>query len=127
MSNLWQKALETAEEARLLLRRGHPNGAVSRAYYAAFTAARVLLIEKAGFKRADLRRHSAVLRLFSEKFIKTGVISAELGRGLHRLFEARASADYGEAPIDSEEAAQSLEAMAAFLAAIETHLESRTT
>lgn len=117
MSGLWQKALEAAEEARLLLRQEHPNGAVSRAYYAAFSAARVLLIEKAGLEQSDLRRHSAVLRMFSERFVKTGLIPAELGRGLRHLFDARASADYDEAPIANEEAATSVEMMDRFVSA----------
>lgn len=115
MSPLWQNALDAADEARLLLQSGHYRGAVSRAYYAVFTAARVLLVEREGYPESDIRRHSAVLRLFSDHFVRTGFFDRALGRRLHVLSEERASADYQPVPVSENDARQALDFMERFL------------
>lgn len=115
MNPLWQNAMEAADEARLLLQNDHFRGAVSRAYYAVFTAARFLLVEREGYPESEIRRHSAVLRLISDRFVKTGFFDRELGRRLHVLSEERASADYQPLPVSENDARQALAFMERFL------------
>jgi len=115
MSELWDKALEAADDARLLLREGRFNGASNRAYYALFNTARALLIERYGADTLDVKRHATVLRLFSKYFIDAGLFDARFGALLRRASEMRRVADYDELPVDEKEARQILEAMEQFL------------
>lgn len=118
MSMLWERAVEAAEEARLLLQEGYPNGAISRAYYAVFTAARALLVDSTGYDEADIRRHSAVLRIFSDRFVKTGLFDRDVGRRFHDLSQERADADYRPLRLKEEDARDAVAFMERFLSAI---------
>jgi len=115
MSELWNKALEAADDARLLLREGRFNGASNRAYYAMFNAARALLIERHGADALDVKRRATVLRLFSRHFIEPGLFEARFGAILRRVSEARRVADYDEMPVTKHEAQQIVQAMDEFL------------
>jgi uncharacterized protein (UPF0332 family) len=110
--------MQAAEDARMLIRRGSPDSAISRAYYAVFTAPRVLLVEQAGYTGADSRRHSAVLRLFSEHFVKTELLDREIGRRCQKLSQARASADYDPQLTSKDDARQALDFTERFLARV---------
>ena len=115
MSDLWDKALEAADDARLLLRAGRYNGACNRAYYAMFNAARALLADTHDVELSDIKRHATVLRLFSKHFIDGGLFAAEYGPLLRRASEARLVADYDEIPVSEKEAAQIVKAMDGFV------------
>jgi uncharacterized protein (UPF0332 family) len=117
--DLWAKAEDAAGKARLLLSKGHPDGATSRAYYAVFTAARSILVERLLIEPSEIRRHSAVLRLFSEHLVQSGLVPRGMGRRFALLAEERAEADYGTKSRDLEQAKAALEFMDSFLAAIE--------
>ncbi len=117
MNPLWNKAAEAAEEAKALIGAEMPNGATSRAYYAAFTAARALLVDMIGCEEADLRRHAAVHKLFSEHVIKPGLVRADLGRELRKLFAERARADYTGSNVSLDRAKKALAFMDEFIAA----------
>ena len=65
---------------------------LNRLYYAAFYAARALLATKA----LDSSRHSGVIALFQEHFVKTGLITTDAARALPRAFEKRQTSDYGD-------------------------------
>ena len=67
------------DEAVLLIERQHFTGALNRLYYAAFYAARALLATKT----LDSSRHSGVIALFQEHFVRTGLISTDVARALH--------------------------------------------
>lgn len=115
MSDLWEKALEAAEEARALMRADLPNGAISRAYYAVFTAARALLLSRLAVEEDQIRRHAAVLKLFSEHVIRPGLMPAEFGKELRNLFEDRADADYSTTRLSREEAQRAMAFMERFV------------
>jgi len=72
------RAHEALDEALLLLQEGHANTFVNRLYYACFYAVSALLLTK-GLSSA---KHSGVRALFHQKFVKPGVVDAEL----HFLF-----------------------------------------
>jgi uncharacterized protein len=115
VSSLWDLVDEVADEARDLMRLGRYRGAVSRAYYAIFSAARALLVEHAGFEEADVRRHAAVQKLFSEHLVNPGLMPPEFGTGLRRLSAKRADADYHGSPIEENQAVETLTFMERFL------------
>jgi uncharacterized protein (UPF0332 family) len=69
--------------------------AASRAYYAMFHAVRA--------KRLDSRKHSGVISLFNQHFVKAGLVSRDLGRILMTAKDFRERGDYDEfAPISEE-------------------------
>lgn len=117
MSSLWDIVDDAAAEARDLTRLGRHRGAVSRGYYAVFSAARALLVEHAGFEEANVRRHAAVHKLFSEHLVGPGLMPAELGSGLRRLSAKRADADYHGPSVEEGQAAETLAFMERFLEA----------
>jgi len=86
------RAHEALEAAALLIEQCHFASALNRLYYATFYAARALLATKA----LDSSRHSGVIALFQEHFVKTGLISPDTARALPRAFEKRQTSDYGD-------------------------------
>jgi HEPN domain len=65
---------------------------VNRLYYAAFYAARALLATR----DVDAARHSGLITVFQQHFVKTGLVPAETGKVLARAFEKRQASDYGD-------------------------------
>jgi uncharacterized protein (UPF0332 family) len=87
-----QRARESLREADVLRAAAAPNGAVNRYYYAAFHAARALLATLG----LDSARHSGVIALFNQHFVKTGLIPTDTARVLVRSFEKRLKSDYSD-------------------------------
>ncbi|NPV06809.1 MAG: HEPN domain-containing protein [Anaerolineae bacterium] len=99
-------AWATLNDARVLLDQGGSFwSVVNRAYYAIFYAALALLITigKAAAK------HSGVIALFDQHFVKTGHFPREMSQWLHKAFDLRQIADYRELVSLTEE--QVLEVM----------------
>lgn len=86
------RAREAMAEADLLASANRWNGALNRLYYAAFYAARALL----ALKRIDSSRHSGVIALFQEHFVKTDAVPAGTARALAQAFSRRQRSDYGD-------------------------------
>jgi uncharacterized protein (UPF0332 family) len=86
------QAAETLQVAGEVLAAGHCRDAVNRAYYAMFYAGLALLATR----MLGTNKHSGVLSLLGEHFVKTGQISVEAGRRLHQAFELRQKSDYRE-------------------------------
>lgn len=84
------RARASFKDGLVLLREGSPNGAIGRFYYAAFHAARALLATK----ELDASRHTGVIRLFSQHFVKTGLVFPETAKVLSRSFEKRLDSEY---------------------------------
>ena len=86
------RAREALEEAALLAAGNKWNGALNRVYYAAFYAARALL----ALKRLDSSRHSGVIAMFQEHFVRTGAVPPDVARALPQAFARRQRVDYGD-------------------------------
>jgi uncharacterized protein (UPF0332 family) len=123
MTTFWPKAEEAARSARLLVDAGDPNGATNRAYYAMFNAARAALAARTSLPVEDIRRHTAVLQLFSLHLIKPGLIEAGISADLNEVFRFRAVADYDEMPLSMAEAHDLLAAMERMLTAVRSLLK----
>ncbi|MBI5788031.1 MAG: HEPN domain-containing protein [Candidatus Schekmanbacteria bacterium] len=65
---------------------------IGRSYYAIFTAARALLATKG----LDSKRHSGVIALFNQNFIKDGPLDKEAYQALVKAKANREEVDYGD-------------------------------
>lgn len=78
------------DQARALRSLGHPDGTLSRAYYAVFHAARALLVSLG----LEVKSHRAVVNQISDHFVRTGRLTPELSRLISRMQRDREDADY---------------------------------
>jgi uncharacterized protein len=97
---------EDLEAARKLLESGFPRQAISRAYYAAFYAARAAL-EAIGDHPP--KTHSGMRSRFSDLARSTPALGPDVGRSLSQLGTDRAEADYDEQTVTAEEATEAID------------------
>ena len=115
-----ERARESLAEARLLLEQGHTNTFVNRLYYACFYAISALLLAR------DLSpaKHSGLRSLFHQNFVKTGTISAELGKTYDKLYDNRQKGDYADlVKFEKDKVLGWLKETENFVAAVEGLLE----
>ena len=86
-----ERAETNLKAARDLADKGYYDIAASRAYYAAFYSASALLLSET----IDTNKHSGVIALIHQHFVKTGKLDKEQGKNLNWLFELRGVGDYG--------------------------------
>lgn len=120
---LLAKALQAVDSAELLLGRGDLEGAINRAYYAAFNAARAALVQ-VGALAEPTRTHGTVIALFGRHLVQTGRVGADHGRMLNRCHQLRNLADYDVGSIDGEKAAAAVQGAAALVSEIRVLLNS---
>jgi len=114
------KARETLDDARMLLRDGTPSSALNRIYYAMFYEVLALLHTK------DLSssKHTGVRALFNEHFVKAGIVPIELGRQFSRMYDFRQKSDYGDfVKIQPEKVSEWFEQAVAFINEIDQIIE----
>lgn len=87
---LLERAESKLSAAKVLLKEGYYDDAVSRAYYSMYFAARALLLTK------DIppKTHKGLISKFGLEFINTGFIERTYGRALNVAEEDREDADY---------------------------------
>ncbi len=113
-SNL-ERADTNLQVASELLSKGYYDVSASRAYYAAFYAASALLLNEG----LDTSKHSGVIALVHQHFVKSGKLSKEQGRNLNWLFELRSVGDYGVSlHVDQGDARRAVDTAKAFLDAV---------
>ena len=83
------KNKEKLEAAKMLLREGFVDDAISRAYYSMFHAASAALLSE----DITVESHSALNKMFGLRFIKTEKIDKKFGRWLNRLKDERENGD----------------------------------
>jgi uncharacterized protein (UPF0332 family) len=107
-----ERASAACREGDILADHGSNRGAVNRYYYAAFHASRALLATL----DLDSARHSGVIALFQQHFVKTGRFPTDTARALPRSFEKRLSSDYSDfVEIEAEDVARIRAEVHAFL------------
>jgi uncharacterized protein (UPF0332 family) len=113
------KAQAASQSALWLLERGDADGAVNRAYYAVFGAARAALATV----RASLamsKRHGTIYRRFQKHLIEERGLDPSLGRAfLSRQRSVRQAADYETGQVDEPTVRKAIGEMQTFLAAVE--------
>lgn len=95
-------AIEKLESAKILLQENHLKDSLSRSYYAMFSAARAML----ALKELDSSKHSGVISLFNQHFVKTNIFDPSLGRILKKAQYSRERSDYGDYYVVTREEAQ---------------------
>lgn len=115
VGNLWAKAELAAQSARLLCERGDTDGAISRAYYAVFAAARAALASVRA-SLAQSKRHGTIFLRFQKHLVAERGFPADRGRAfLSKQMSSRHAADYGEWRADEAVARSVLSDMERFL------------
>jgi len=111
---------EKLESSKLLFENGKYKDSVSRSYYAMFSATRAILATKG----LDSSKHSGVISLFNQHFVKTKIVRKEMGRLLSEAQEGREKSDYQDFVIISKEETQKqLQSAKEFIHEIEKALE----
>ena len=104
-TELFDKAKKAVASAQLLLSSNDFDGACNRAYYAMFDAARALLfLHKPELHAETIKTHSGLITAFSLHFVKSGIVSTELGKTLNKAEDLRLIADYTGDLITQEQA-----------------------
>lgn len=98
----FQRAAEALREAQEELLRKNLRLSVNRAYYSIFYAMRALLALVA----KDSSKHSGVISIFNQDFIKTGIISEVSFKSIQLLMDLRHEADYQDFSEINEDEAQ---------------------
>jgi uncharacterized protein (UPF0332 family) len=120
-SSEWERAEEALSEAEILRGAGKPGGAVSRAYYGAFHAARALLFAVG----LQPRSHAGVRSMIGLHFVRTGRMAPPLAHALSHVARAREDADYDAAAVfTGEDADEAIARAREFIAAVRTMLEA---
>ena len=103
--SMMAKADDACSDARLLLEKGSLDGAVNRAYYAMFAAARsALLASNAPVDLNAIRTHKGLIGAFGEHLVKTGLVPKEMGHVLRQTLKVRMTTDYEGLFVDPEDA-----------------------
>jgi hypothetical protein len=88
----FNRAEESFDEALIMIENKRWNTAINRLYYACYYAVIALLLKN----NLDTRTHDGVRIVFSDKFIKTGIIDKKFGKLFSKLFDYRQKGDYGD-------------------------------
>ncbi len=101
-----KNAGEMLEVAQLMLENDFYTSVVNRAYYAIFYAANALLATK----KLSSSKHSGVISLFRQHFVKTSLLHPEYSDMYGRVMGNRHASDYElESPITLETASGDLD------------------
>lgn len=119
IQQMFQKANRSISAAKRHIQEGDYDFASSRAYYAVFYAMQATLL--AG--KFSFSKHSSVISLFNQHYVKTGIFPKEFGRSISRLFRERQAGDYMfdlsisdvDAALDIQIAENMLQAIGAYL------------
>ena len=114
-----ERAHQMLEVAAHNLADGFYGSAINRAYYAVFCAANALLATQ-GLSRS---KHSGVIAVFRQRFVKPGLIEIEYGDIYGRVMDDRHISDYDvETPVEPDRAQTDLEDAHRFVDRIERYL-----
>jgi len=101
-----KKAIETYEDIGVLIDANRLNGAANRMYYAVFHAVCALLIHDGH----QVNTHKGSHALFSQHYIKTGILPREYGQLYNQLQTMCEESDYNCAyDVEMDELQQRLE------------------
>ncbi|MBX3036301.1 MAG: HEPN domain-containing protein [Anaerolineales bacterium] len=107
-----ERAETNLQAAKDLIEKEYFDIAAARAYYSTFYAASALLLSEG----LDTSKHSGVIALIHQHFVKTGKLSKEEGKNLNWLFEIRGVGDYGVSEhVPEGEAIRSVKVAESFL------------
>lgn len=114
--SVWQRALESLDDATANLQDGRYLVTVNRSYYAVFYALSALLYDKDFF---HTKSHSGAHAKFRELYVKTGLLPKEISYWLDKTWELRQAGDYDfDDVVTVDEATQAQESARLFIQAV---------
>ncbi len=115
-----RRARETLRDAHVLWGQGgSPGSVINRSYYAMFYAVLALLTTLG----KGSSKHSGVISLFDQYFVKSGELPEAMSKALHKAFDMRQIADYRELyPLEREQAEEALGSADRFVEAVDKYL-----
>jgi uncharacterized protein (UPF0332 family) len=87
IESLVARSTKYLHSAELLLDNGDYESSVSRSYYAMFYCVQALLLTKG----LTVSSHAGLNTVFSEQFVKTGLLPKQMSRELNRAFQKNGS------------------------------------
>lgn len=87
-----EKATRTFQQVEFNLSSGYWELIANRLYYAAYYAVSALLIANGH----SAKTHETNVRLFGLHFVKTGLVTSDMGRLYNKLFTLRLTGDYND-------------------------------
>lgn len=110
------------KDAKILFENGSLEGAISRAYYAAFHAAQALLLTLG----LEPKTHQGVGHLFYQHFIRGGVIEPKYSQILARAQKYREEADYRHTmAFTREQTGETISEVESFISCLKDILSSK--
>jgi uncharacterized protein (UPF0332 family) len=98
--------------------------AANRSYFCVFHAMRAVLALD-GF---DSKKHSGIISVFRQRYIKTGIFSSELSDIIQNAFNTRGKSDYEDFfVVSKEQTKKQVEDSDIFLTAIKSYTKKRLT
>ena len=114
-----ERANEQLKSAEILFESKMYRDSLSRSYYAMFSAARAILATK----NFDSKKHSRIISLFNQHFVKQSIIDRSLGQYLNKAKMKRESSDYTDFYIVSRnEALEQISTAKIFVSSIEDYI-----
>lgn len=98
ISNKIRRSRETWVEAKGIMESKYWYAAANRMYYACYYMVSALLMKHGH----SAHTHGGAISLFGQNFVKTGIISSELGKFYSQLFELRQTGDYDDWKVVTE-------------------------
>jgi len=93
------RTLHTLQEVDILIENQLWSTAINRLYYACYYAVIALLLKN----NLNPQTHAGVRQMFGLHFIKTGIISSDLGKFYSDIFDKRLTGDYDDFIVMREE------------------------
>lgn len=85
-------AKDCLKDAQILINSDSFKASANRSYYAVFHAMRAVLV----FDEFDSKKHSGIISEFRKRYIKTGILSAEISKIIDIQFSVRTHSDYDD-------------------------------
>lgn len=90
--NKVRRSNETWAEAKGIIENKYWYAAANRMYYACYYMVSALLLKNG----QSAHTHGGIIGLFGLHFVKTGIVSAEIGKFYSELYELRQTGDYDD-------------------------------
>ena len=90
--NKVRRSKETWTEAKGIIENKYWYAAANRMYYACYYMVSALLLKNG----QSAHTHGGIIGLFGLHFVKTGIVSAEIGKFYSELYELRQTGDYDD-------------------------------
>jgi len=93
------RSLHTLQEVNILIENQLWSTAINRLYYACYYAVLAILLKN----NINPQTHAGTRQMFGLHFIKTGIISSDLGKFYSDIFDKRLTGDYDDFILMKEE------------------------